>query len=190
MHDLTVAELHNAYCVRWSPRAGGDVQAGLDDAVVAQRDPDAGVGAQQASLADRTTSLPPPERVPMIEAPPPMSVPSPTTTPAEMRPSTIDCAEGAGVEVDEALVHHGGALGEVGAEAHPVGVGDPHAGRHDVVGHPRELVEPCTGSGVPVGASAEPRPSTRSSTATGPSWVHATVGSRPKIPSRLTGVRL
>ena len=26
----------------------------------------------------------------MIEAPPPMSVPSPTTTPCEMRPSTID----------------------------------------------------------------------------------------------------
>jgi hypothetical protein len=26
----------------------------------------------------------------MIDAPPPMSVPSPTTTPAEIRPSTID----------------------------------------------------------------------------------------------------
>ena len=26
----------------------------------------------------------------MMEAPPPMSVPSPTTTPAEMRPSTIE----------------------------------------------------------------------------------------------------
>ena len=37
-------------------------------------------------------------------------------------------AERAGVEVDEALVHDGGALGEVGAEAHPVGVGDADAG--------------------------------------------------------------
>ena len=36
------------------------------------------------------TSLPPPERVPMIEAPPPTSEPLPTTTPAEIRPSTID----------------------------------------------------------------------------------------------------
>src|SRR5690606_4975483 len=32
--------------------AGGDVQPGLDDAVVAQRDPDAAVGAQQAALPD------------------------------------------------------------------------------------------------------------------------------------------
>ena len=36
------------------------------------------------------TSCPPPERVPMIEAPPPISEPSPTTTPAEILPSTID----------------------------------------------------------------------------------------------------
>jgi hypothetical protein len=36
------------------------------------------------------TSLPPPDRVPMIDAPPPTSEPSPTTTPAEIRPSTID----------------------------------------------------------------------------------------------------
>ena len=50
-------------------------------------------------------------------------------------------AERPGVEVDEALVHHGGALGQVRAEAHAVGVGDPHAGRQHVVGHPRELVD-------------------------------------------------
>ena len=35
-------------------------------------------------------SLPPPDRVPMIDAPPPTSEPSPTTTPAEIRPSTMD----------------------------------------------------------------------------------------------------
>ncbi len=61
--------------------------------------------------------------------------------PPEMRPSTMDAAQGAGVEVDEALVHHGRALGEVGAEADPVGVADPDPGRHDVVDHPRELVD-------------------------------------------------
>ncbi|KAF5297009.1 hypothetical protein FQR65_LT19759 [Abscondita terminalis] len=37
-----------------------------------------------------TRCVPPPERVPMIDAPPPISEPSPTTTPCEMRPSTID----------------------------------------------------------------------------------------------------
>ena len=36
------------------------------------------------------TSEPPPERVPMIDAPPPMSLTSPTTTPALIRPSTMD----------------------------------------------------------------------------------------------------
>jgi hypothetical protein len=35
-------------------------------------------------------SLPPPDRVPMMAAPPPTSDPSPTTTPAEIRPSTMD----------------------------------------------------------------------------------------------------
>ena len=34
--------------------------------------------------------MPPPDSVPMIEAPPPMSEPLPTTTPCEMRPSTIE----------------------------------------------------------------------------------------------------
>jgi hypothetical protein len=45
----------------------------------------------------------------MIEAPPPTSEPSPTTTPCETRPSTIEDAQRAGVEVDEALVHDGRA---------------------------------------------------------------------------------
>ena len=34
--------------------------------------------------------MPPPDNVPMIDAPPPTSDPSPMTTPAEMRPSTIE----------------------------------------------------------------------------------------------------
>ncbi len=35
------------------------------------------------------TCLPPPDSVPMIDAPPPTSESLPTTTPAEIRPSTI-----------------------------------------------------------------------------------------------------
>ena len=50
-------------------------------------------------------------------------------------------AERAGVEVHEALVHDRRAVGEVRAEPYAVGVGDPHAGRGDVVGHARELVD-------------------------------------------------
>lgn len=76
----------------------------------------------------------------MMEAPPPMSVPSPTVTPAEMRPSTMEAPSVAGVEVDEALVHDGRALGQVGAEADAVGVTDAHAGRYDVVDHAGELI--------------------------------------------------
>ena len=37
-----------------------------------------------------TTCLPPPDMVPMMDAPPPMSLPSSTMTPALMRPSTMD----------------------------------------------------------------------------------------------------
>ena len=64
--------------------AGGDVQTGFDGAVIAQRDADTGVGAEELR------SLPPPDKVPMMEAPPPMSEPSPTTTPCETRPSTME----------------------------------------------------------------------------------------------------
>src|SRR5699024_12286657 len=50
-------------------------------------------------------------------------------------------AEGAGVEVDNALVHHRGALGKMGAQPDAVRVRDPHPRRHHVVHHPRELVD-------------------------------------------------
>ncbi len=90
-------------------------------------------------------SLPPPDRVPMMDAPPPTSEPSPTTTPAEMRPSTIDGAQRAGVEVDETLVHDGRAGGQVGAEPDPVGVADAHPAREHVVDHPGELVDRVDG---------------------------------------------
>src|SRR4051794_10515537 len=45
LRHLAVGQLHE--------RAGGDVQAGLDDAIVTEADPDAGVGPEEAPLADR-----------------------------------------------------------------------------------------------------------------------------------------
>ena len=54
-------------------------------------------------------------------------------------------AQCAGVEVDEALVHDGGAGRQVGAQPHPVGVGDAHPGGQHVVDHPRELVDAVDG---------------------------------------------
>ncbi len=85
------AALTTAPPARRDLRAGGDVEAGLDDAVVAEGDADAGVRPRAGSARrSMICCLPPPDSVPMIEAPPPMSEPSPTTTPAEIRPSTID----------------------------------------------------------------------------------------------------
>src|SRR5215213_7737809 len=45
LDHIAVGQLHQ--------RAGGDIEAGLDDAVVAEADAHAGVGAEQAALADR-----------------------------------------------------------------------------------------------------------------------------------------
>ena len=92
----------------------------------------------------------------MIEAPPPMSEPSPTTTPGGDPALDHRGAERARVEVDEALVHDGGAGGQVRAEADPVGVGDPDARGGDVVGHPRELVDAVHLEVQALGAGAEP----------------------------------
>ena len=100
--------------------------------------------------------VPPPDSVPIVDAPPPMSEPSPTTTPAEIRPSIIDAPSVPGVVVDEALVHHRRALGEVGAEPDAVGVGDPHAARGDVVRHARELVDRRDRERLAGGAEAQP----------------------------------
>ena len=77
----------------------------------------------------------------MIEALPPTSEPSPTVDAGADAALDHRGAERAGVVVDEALVHDRRALGEVRAEPDAVGVGDPHAGRDDVVDHPRELVD-------------------------------------------------
>ena len=93
-------------------------------------------------------SLPPPERVPMIEAPPPTS--RAVAGHDAGRDAAFDHggAQRAGVEVHEAFVHDGGAFGEVGTEADAVGVGDPDAGGHHVVHHARELVDAEDGDGA------------------------------------------
>ena len=143
--------------------AGGDVAAGLDHAVVAERDADAGVGAEQAALPDRDDLL------------------AAAGQGAHDRGAAADVgavadhdagadpalhhrgAQRAGVVVDEALVHHGGAGREVGAEADPVGVGHAYAGRQHVVGHPGELVHAedlhrTAGRAGPAGSPRSRRP--------------------------------
>ena len=117
-----------------------DVEAGLDNAVVAQGDPDAGVGAEQATLADRDdfraacrTS------VPMIEAPPPTSESRPTTTPAEMRPSTIEVPRVPALKLTKPSCITVVPSAEVGAQPDPVSVGDAYARR-------QRRSRPCAGT--------------------------------------------
>jgi hypothetical protein len=61
-HDVAAARqfasLHDAV---WGEnrRAAGDVEAGFDDAVVTEADPDAAVCAEEAALADRDLFLAP-----------------------------------------------------------------------------------------------------------------------------------
>ena len=64
------ASLNPAAVLKAQPRPGGDVAACLDDAVVPERDPDAGIGADQAPLADGDALLPPPDIEPRSDAEP------------------------------------------------------------------------------------------------------------------------
>ena len=48
---------------------------------------------------------------------------------------------GAGVKVDETLVHDRGALAQIGPQSHSGGVGDAHASRHNVVRHFGEFID-------------------------------------------------
>jgi hypothetical protein len=122
-------------------RAGGHVEAGLHDAVVAEGDADAGVRAEQRALADRhalcaAAAQRSHDRGAAADV---GAVPDDDA----LRDAALHHrgAEGSGVEVHEALVHDGRAGGEVGAEPHAVRIRDAHARRHDVVDEPRELVD-------------------------------------------------
>ena len=136
-----LGRLHHRAVGQGHPGAGRDVEAGLDHAVVAERDADAGVGADEAPLADADHLLASAGQRPHDRRAAADVRPVVDDTPALMRPSTMALPSGARVEVHVALVHHGRALGQVGAEPDAVGVGDAHPGRHHVVGHPRELVD-------------------------------------------------
>src|SRR5207248_5391703 len=120
--------------------AGGDVAAGLDHAVVAERDADSRVRAEQAPLADAHDLL------------------AAAGQGTHDRGAAADVgavpdhhaggdpaldhrgAEGTGIEVYESLVHHDGTAGQVRTQPHPIRVGDPYPGRQHVVGHPGDLV--------------------------------------------------
>ena len=124
----------------------------------------------------------------MTDAPPPRSEPSPIDHALAEPALHHRGAEGAGVEVHEALVHDGGALGQVGAEPHPVGVGDPHAAGRHVVEHAGELVERVHQQGGAGRRGPRTWAAGSSSTATGPSCVHATVGQVAEDPVEVDGV--
>ena len=95
-----------------------------------------------------------------------------------MRPSTMEVPQGSGVEVHEALVHHGGARGQVCAEAHAAGLGDAHAGGHHVVDHARELVHAVHGHGAALAQLT--RVASKPSTAHGPKLVQHDVGQQAR----------
>ena len=62
----------------------------------------------------------------MIDEPPPMSEPSPTITPCEMRPSTIDVPSVPALKLQNPSCITR-CLGEVGPQADACGIGDAHA---------------------------------------------------------------
>jgi hypothetical protein len=98
---------------------GRDVEAGLHDAVVAQADADAGIGSEQAPFPDRDDVRPTArERAHDRRAAPDVAA---VAHDDARRDAALDHrgAERAGVEVAEALVHHHGALREVGTQPDP-----------------------------------------------------------------------
>ncbi len=120
--------------------AGGDVQACLDGIAIAQRDADTGVGTDQAAFADGDDDV-----AATGQGAHGRAAAAQVRTLADEhagRDAAFDhaWAFGAGVKVDEALVHDGGAFADVGTQANPRAVGDAHTGRDHVVGHLRELV--------------------------------------------------
>jgi hypothetical protein len=132
LDHLAVGQLH--------ARPARQVQPGFDDAAVAQDDSEARVGAEQAALADRDDRRAAAGQR-ALDGRAAADVAAVADDDARGDPALDHGrAERACVEVHEALVHHRGAFGEMGAQADTIAVGDPHAGRHDVVGHPRELV--------------------------------------------------
>ena len=89
-----------------------------------------------------TRAVPPPERVPMIEAPPPTSEPSPTTTPCAIRPSTMDVPSVPALKLQKPSCITVVPLARWAPSRTRSASAIRTPGRHDVVGHPGELVDP------------------------------------------------
>ena len=165
-------------------RAGRDVEPGLDDAVVAEGDAQAGLGSEQATLADaHAFRAAAGQGAHGRRAAPDVGAVADDDALAD---PALDHrgAEGAGVEVDEALVHDRGAAGEVGTEPHPVGVA--RCARRSAR-RSRSSAGTCrrrTPGPVPR-ARSRTRVSSKPSTAHGPCEVHTTLVSTPNRPSRL-----
>src|SRR4051794_37955689 len=136
-----VHRLHDAPVRESDLRTGGDVAPGLPDAVVAERDADPGVRAEQAALADRHHLRAAPRQGAHDRGAAAHVGPVTDHHTGGDPPLHHGRAEGPGVVVDEALVHDRRTRGQVGAEADAVAVRDAYAVRHHVVGHPRELVD-------------------------------------------------
>src|SRR5690554_1987431 len=120
--------------------AGGDVQACFNRAAVAQRDADAGVGAQQAVFAYGDDDVTAARQGAHSGAAATQVGALADDHAGGDAPFDHAGAFGTGVEVDETFVHDGSAFAHVGAQTNPGGVGDAHALGYHVVGHLRELV--------------------------------------------------
>lgn len=103
-----------------------DVQPGLDHAVISDRDADTGVRPQQGALSDDDL-LCATTREGAHDAGATTDVAA-VTDDDTCGDAAFDhaCAERAGVEVDEALVHDGRSGRQVRTQTHPRGVSDAH----------------------------------------------------------------
>ena len=121
----------------------------------------------------------------MIEAPPPMSEPSPTTTPWLIRPSTIEVPSVPALKLTKPSCMTVVPLARWAPRRTRSASAMRTPDGHDVVGHPRELVDAEDLHGA-ARAAVGTRASSNPSTAHGPCEVHTTLVSTPKSPSRLT----
>ena len=85
-------------------------------------------------------------------------------------------------------MHHGGAFGQVSAQAYTVGISNSDSTWHDVVGHAGNLSIPEDRELLPF-VRARRRVSCMSATGTGPRFVHALFGEQPEDPIEIDRAR-
>lgn len=122
-------------------RAGRDVETCFDDAVIAERNAQPRICAEQTAFANRN-ALRSTARQSSHDGCATADV-GPITDHNALRDAPLNhrCAECSGVEVHEALVHHNGARREVGAKSNARCIRDAHAFRRDVIGQSRKAVD-------------------------------------------------